>query len=559
MKPGDTRDTGNLDITGNLENADHTDHKAREPMTPELLGPRAADLVHSHAPRILRTAPAAGLMSLALFASMACRPPASATPEETSSLSPAIRAARALQAPPLPLEPTIPPACITLTANKTAVNGTLSDADEAELDTQRIQSAINGCPSGQAVRLVADGGKEAFVSGPLELTSGVTLWVDKKTVLFASRNPRDFDVGPDTCGTNALDNSGGCRALINVTRAENTGVMGDGVIDGRGGEPMIGLGGWTWWDVAQEAKEKGFSHSNPRLIDVRRARNFTLYRITLVNSPKFHVVINADVWLAWGILIHTPARPFNSLGKPLSPTYARNTDGLDPSSGSNGVVAYSYISTGDDQIAIKGGNWGVASDLIVAHTRFGSGHGMSIGSETNGGVKNIVVHDLSIDGNMDAGNYPPTDHNGIRIKSDPSRGGEVSDVYYNDVCIRNVAHPLLLTPQYSDISGLSIPDYKNVVINNVRATWTPGNLNKPVVTLQGYDPTHVLDVKLNNVIIEHVTKMRAEYADVTVGPGPVNFDISGPQVRVKREVTENPPPNPCANKFMDQPQFAYPW
>jgi polygalacturonase len=539
--------------------------KARDTMTlkaatPEPTTPNSAELVRSHTRPSSRAASALGLVGLALLASVACRPPAAASPpEEGNNVPPAIQAARALKAPPLPLEPTIPPACITLTATKTAVNGTLSDADERNLDTGRIQSAINGCPAGQAVRLVADGGKDAFVSGPLELTSGVTLWIDKRTVLFASRDPREFDIGPYTCGSNALDNSGGCRALINVSRAENTGVMGEGVIDGRGGEPMIGGGGWTWWDVAQEAKEKGVSHSNPRLIDVRRSRNFTLYRLTLVNSPKFHVVINADVWLAWGIVIHTPARPFNSLGKPLSPSYARNTDGLDPSSGSNGVVAYSYISTGDDQIAIKGGNWGVGSDLIVAHTRFGSGHGMSIGSETNGGVRNIVVHDLSIDGDMDAGSFPPGDHNGIRIKSDPSRGGEVSDVYYNDVCIRNVAHPLLLTPQYTKLTGLSIPDYKNIFVNNVHAFWTPGNLNKPVVTLQGYDPTHVLDVKLNNVVIQNVTKMRAEYADVTIGPGPVNFDIHGPQVRVKREVTENPPPNPCTNKFMEKPEFQYPW
>ena len=51
---------------------------------------------------------------------------------------------------------------------------------------------------------------------------------------------------------------------------------------------------------------------------------------------------------------------------------------------------------------------------------------MSIGSETNGGVRNVSVCDLSLDG---------TD-NGLRIKSDASRGGLVQGIYYTDVCIR---------------------------------------------------------------------------------------------------------------------------
>jgi len=69
----------------------------------------------------------------------------------------------------------------------------------------------------------------------------------------------------------------------------------------------------------------------------------------------------------------------------LTPSFARNTDGVDPGEGSVaqcGVIACSTISTGDDQIAIKGGH--LVSELVVAHNHFGTGHGMSIGSETYG-------------------------------------------------------------------------------------------------------------------------------------------------------------------------------
>ena len=56
---------------------------------------------------------------------------------------------------------------------------------------------------------------------------------------------------------------------------------------------------------------------------------------------------------------------------------------------------------------------------------------MSIGSETNGGASAIRVTDLSIDGA----------DNGIRIKSNSSRGGLVHDIVYEDVCIRDTKNP----------------------------------------------------------------------------------------------------------------------
>ena len=105
----------------------------------------------------------------------------------------------------------------------------------------------------------------------------------------------------------------------------------------------------------------------------------------------------------------TPSKWMNSQGYLLTPSFARNTDGIDP--GSNniafcGVLACNTVSTGDDHMALKGGHW--VSDLIIAHNHFGTGHGMSIGSETYGsytspdgvqhlGVENIQVYDLTID------------------------------------------------------------------------------------------------------------------------------------------------------------------
>jgi polygalacturonase/uncharacterized protein YjdB len=489
----------------------------------------------------------------------------------------------------LPPEPVVPTVCPGATLDAPHAVRATGDArsdglpiyDPAALDTAAIQAAIDACGASLtaggkgAVRLqvsAAHPSQVAFVSGPLFLRAGVTLWIDLGVTLFAAQDPRLYDArGLGSCGTDANNTSSGCLSLINVNGASATqlmadaGVMGEGVIDGLGGEPMIGgFNGnpnGTWWDVAQHALVANVSHSNPRLVDVLLADRFTLAHVTLRNSPKFHVGLESDNYLVWGVTIQTPSRPINSVGRPLTPRYARNTDGIDPSDSWNGVIAYSQISVGDDQIAIKCGkfhmntsaNAGQPScrNLTVAHTHFGTGHGMSIGSETNGGsstdsplrigmlgvrdtARQLVqwglhVHDLTIDGSVGTGGAPDVDINGIRIKSDVSRGGLVADVLYENVCIRNLPNPIILNPHYDPTkTGTLYPNYRNVVLRDVHAVSAHPGLAPtatPIVTLLGLDPTHRSSVTLDNVSVEGIDPAHVvgQYADLTIGPGPVNF------------------------------------
>ena len=61
--------------------------------------------------------------------------------------------------------------------------------------------------------------------------------------------------------------------------------MGDGTIDGRGGEKMLGSQ-YSWWDLAEQARPGG-GQQVPRILVTDYADNFTLYKITLKNSPNF--------------------------------------------------------------------------------------------------------------------------------------------------------------------------------------------------------------------------------------------------------------------------------
>jgi pectate lyase len=515
--------------------------------------------------------------------------------------------------PNLPPEPTIPAVCpgATLDATRTVMTSGLPVYDHtspAALDTDAIQAAIEACAThvaglgaGQrgAVKLqisAAHPDQVGFVSGPLFLRAGVTLWIDRGVTLFAAQNPRLYDVNPGTptCGTDANNNSNGCRSLINVNGASATqlladaGVMGEGTIDGLGGEPIDG--GFngnpiaTWWDVAQHALPIGASHSNPRLVDVLLADRFVLAHVTLHNSPKFHVGLESDNYIVWAVTVQTPSRAVNSVGRKLTAKYARNTDGIDPSDSYNGVIAFSRISVGDDQIAIKCGkfhmntsaNTGQPScrNLTVAHNHFGTGHGMSIGSETNGGPKDqpgigvlgvrtpggdiaqwgIHVYDLTIDGSLGTGGAPDVDINGIRIKSDVSRGGLVSDVLYENVCIRNLPFPLIINPHYDRTkTGTLFPTYRNIFLRNIHAVASQGAGSAPAATPQvvllGLDQAHRTSAVLDNVVVDGVApaNVESQFADLTLGPHPVNFTPTD---------TDSPPGSPSTVTVNSLPPVA---
>jgi polygalacturonase len=421
-------------------------------------------------------------------------------------------------------EPQFPEVCTVLFAQHSVTNHGLAPEDETKPDTDRIQRAVNNCASGMALELRADGTHNAFLSGPIEMKTGVTLFIGANTVLFASRNPRDYDVTPGGCGI-VNDDGKGCKPLIHFVNAPNGGVMGDGAIDGRGGSTITGQN-VSWWDLAQKAKVDNLKQNVPRLIVAENSDNFTIYRVTLRNSPNFHVFVSkTNGFTVWGVKIDSPAT-------------ARNTDGIDPSSSTNVSILYSYIRDGDDNVAIKAGDNGPATHLTVAHNHFYSGHGMSIGSETNGGVSEIEVRDLMIDGA----------DNGLRIKSDASRGGLVHDVSYRDVCMRRVKNPILIDPFYSTAGGEKIPVFRDILMRNVFIT-TPGK-----ITLDGRDAEHLLKLTLDGVAETGVEpkQFSAAHARINIGPGDVNFTPAGDDVRVTRLKGERTEPS-CSEEFIPFP------
>ncbi|HSY68714.1 MAG TPA: glycosyl hydrolase family 28 protein [Edaphobacter sp.] len=436
-------------------------------------------------------------------------------------------------------EPIIPPSCMVLQAQQMIVNG--EPASETTLDTSRLQSALAGCASGQAVELSTSGTNNVFLIGPITLPAGVTLLVDGGVTVFGSRNPADYQVttaGAETCGTVGTAGNG-CLALITASAA-NAAIMGYGVIDGRGQDKLLVKGvvaTYSWWDNAGTAQlTSGGAQNNPILVSANAA-NLILYKITFRNSPMFHVkwsgnLTNKTGFTAWGV-------------KVITPFSTRNTDGIDPS-GLNISILNSSISDGDDNVAVSASS--PAQNITVSNVNTYSGHGISIGSITKGGLTNMLVENI-----VQMGTAIDKNGIGLRIKAQQSNGGLVQNVTYQNVCSANNKVAIYLSPYYSTSAGTSYPSLENIVYRNIHV------ITEGTVTLQGYQNTagtviNPSTITLDNVIFDTLAQKDFSPAPqnlaITLGPGPVSSlltTLTGTNITYTGSVTmPDEAPYPCS-------------
>ena len=416
-------------------------------------------------------------------------------------------------------QPSIPATCETLDAQLETSDELFSSSDESSPpDTTRIQDALNSCSGkGEAVVLAPSGSDNAFLSGPLSLPASVTLVVDDGATLYASRDPANYQVsGQATCGTTASTGNG-CKPFINVTGSD-AGIMGtqgsngsQGEIDGRGDQDILGTS-TTWWALSSQAQTDDDQQNNPRLIESDGFNNLTVYDIDLVNAPLFHIYFQSGSGLTvWGVRIKTPAT-------------ARNTDGIDPDSSTDVTVNDSYIQDGDDGIAIKT-NASAASGITISNSHFYGTHGISIGSETQFGVSNVLIENDTIQGTDSSGNES-TSNNGIRIKTDSSDGGKVDDITYDDICETGVQDLIDFNPFYASGNGSTTPDFTSIVVDGLKSV---DSVSGAESVLEGFDSSNPLGLTLENVDLDSTTTS-AEYADI--GEFDTNITPSGTDVTV---------------------------
>ena len=352
--------------------------------------------------------------------------------------------------------------------------------DGKKFDTTAIQKALDACEEAGGTVEFPPGN---YLSQPLTLHAKTIFQIDAGATLQASTNQNDFLKTPSDWlkarGSDFIPFISG-KDLTDVT------FTGGGVIDG---------GGFVWWPEAEKARQirPGYTLPRPNLISLERCKNVRLENLTLQNSPKFHFVPSdcEDVVIT-NVTI-------------LAPEHAANTDAIDPS-GRRILITKCKIDVGDDNVAIKAGRKipghdFESEDITVTDCVFLHGHGMSIGSERAGGVRNVTVKNCTFENT----------ENGLRIKSDVRRGGVVENIVYENITMTNVVPAITFTCFYQNNSagdakqasqtnsisaGEHIPIYRDIRIHNLTATCP-----KAAGLILGLPESCISNVVLENVSI----------------------------------------------------------
>ena len=336
----------------------------------------------------------------------------------------------ALTASAVPTLPTINTANVF---NVTNYGANIANADNAG----NIQAAIT------AAAAAADGGTVEippgiFLSGPLTMQSKVNLQIDAGAILRML--PYDQYPGGSTNPPN----------FIYAYKLNDIEISGAGAIDGQGA---------PWWPGYK-------TNSRPIMIRFSGCNRQLVQDVTLSNSPMFHLSFSGSKGniTVQGVTIRAPAAA------------GHNTDACDVS-GTNILVQNCDISVGDDDFTCGGGT----SDVLITNNTYGSGHGISIGSYTQG-VSNIMVINCTINGS----------DNGIRIKSDNDRSGLVQNISYYNIGMTNVHFPIQIYGYYNETgtpSGITpavaasqpvaavvstTPVFRNITFSNINATSVSG-------------------------------------------------------------------------------------
>ncbi len=344
----------------------------------------------------------------------------------------------------LPPQPVIPQTIFNVTTFGAKGDGTSDNASA-------IQSAIAAANSAGGGIVEIPAATQPYMCGPITIGSNTNLQVDYGATLQAL----PFGTYPDSSNNPS-------NLVLVSSSSTNVEISGQGTIDGNGA---------AWW----AAFNSNGSLNRPRLIEINSNTNKLLITgVNLTNPAMFHIAFsNTSNVTLYGITINTSS---------TSP----NTDGIDPA-GSHYLIQGCNISTGDDNIAVKPQST-LCTDLTIANCTFGTGHGLSIGGQTNTGLDGMTVMNCTFNGTLV----------GIKMKADATQGGPVANVTYSNLTMTNVPSPIVFYSYYNQngtpgstgvsnavttttasndnsnppnsLSSSTLPSWKNITISNLTAT-----------------------------------------------------------------------------------------
>lgn len=381
--------------------------------------------------------------------------------------------------------------------------------DGTTLDTRSIQAALDAAAKVRGAIVVIPPG--TYLSGSLFVKSYTTLAVEAGATILGSQHLADYPILPTRVAGIEMKWP---AALVNVYQQEDVKILGPGLIDGDGK---------VWWDgywaLRRQYDAKGlrwaadYDDQRPRLIQIYKSTHVQLNNITLHRSGFWTV----HICFSDGVTVNGVTIDNNIGGKGPS------TDGIDIDSSRHILVEHADITDNDDALCLKAGrdsdglrvNRPTENVVIRDSTVRAGAAGITIGSETSGGFRNIEVYNLKV--------LAPVP-NGILFKSAITRGGWTDNIRIHDMDLEGVRIPIHITlnwnPQYS---YAKLPPG----MTNVPEYWK--ELTTPVPRAQGL--AHFRNVWISNI---HATGARTAFIVSAYPDAPLeNFHLSNIRIQAQ--------------------------
>ena len=361
-------------------------------------------------------------------------------------------------------------------------------------DTPAIQRAIDQASKGGGIVVVPQG---TYLSGSIFVKSGVTLNIERGATIIGSQSIADYPVMPTRVAGIEMPWP---AALVNVYEQHDAAITGEGTIDGNG--KIF----WdSYWSLRKGYEPRrlrwasDYDARRPRLVQIYESSHVKLTGLTLRRSGFWtvHLCYSEDLTLD-GLTIRN-----NEDG------HGPSTDGIDIDSSRKVTITHADIAVNDDALCFKAGRDSdglrvnrPTEEIVIRDSVVRAGAaGVTFGSETSGGFRNIDVSGITV-------LFPvPV---GILFKSAHTRGGFGEDIQIHDFKLSGVQVALRITMNWN-------PSYSYATIPAGMKDYPPywKVLAAPVPEQQG--KAHFSDVHIFNISGTAKTAFEVDaFPDVTL-------------------------------------------